>query len=228
MDRRNLAAIVFVGIIVVMIAAYLVTPLGDWLSINALKQSRHSLAAWADARPLFATAAFFLLCVAATAVCFPAMPLLGLAGGALFGFSTGLAVVLGASAIGSTIAFFNARYLLRDWVERRFARRISAVDRGVEARGGLYLLVLRWNPFIPYWLVNLAMGLTAMRPRTYVLLTPLGLLPATLVYVNAGISLAAIRSAADIVSLPLVASLLALSLVPLGVAAAGSLQRSRA
>ena len=228
MDRRNLGAAVFVAIIVAVFAAYLATPLGDWLSIETLRHSREALAHWADARPLLATAGFFLLCVAATAVCFPAMPVLGLAGGALFGLWAGLAVVLGASAIGSTIAFFNARHLLRAWVERRFGRRIAAVDRGVEAHGGLYLLVLRWNPLIPYWLVNLAMGLTAMRPRTYVLLTPLGLLPATLIYVSAGTQLAAIRSAADIVSLPLLAMLLLLSLLPLAVTAAGSLQRSRA
>jgi uncharacterized membrane protein YdjX (TVP38/TMEM64 family) len=228
MDRRSLGAIVFVAIIVAVIATYLFTPLGDWLSLQKLKSSRDWLAATVAARPILSVAAFFLICVAATSLCFPAAPILGLAGGALFGFWTGLVITLAASAIGSTVAFFSARYLFRGLVERRFGRRVEAIDRGIEAHGGLYLLVLRFNPLVPYWLVNLAMGLTAMRPQTYMLLTPLGLLPATFIYVSAGTRLAAIRSPADVASLPLIAVLLLLSLLPLVLVAARPAQRSRA
>ncbi len=197
-----------------VLAAYL-SPLGDWLTIDTLKQSRIAIAQLIAARPLLAAAAFFLFCLVATAACFPVAPLLGVSGGAFFGLWPGLTIVLFASSIGSTIAFFDARYLLRDWVRRRFARRIEAIDRGIEAHGGLYLLTLRLNPIIPYWLVNLTMGLTAMKLRTYAALTVAGLLPATFIYVDAGTRLATIEGVGDILSPQLIAALVLLSLFPL-------------
>ncbi len=222
MGRRKLGAIVFAAIIFGVIGACLLSPLGDWLTIDKLKDSHAWLAQLVEARPLLYASGFFLLCVVATAACFPAAPVLGVSGGALFGFWPGMLIVLVATSIGSTIAFFDSRYLLRDWVRRRFARRIEAIDRGIEAHGGLYLLTLRLNPVVPYWLVNLAMGLTAIRLRTYVALTITGLVPATLIYVSAGTQLATIENATDILSVNLIATLLLLSLFPLIVRATAS------
>lgn len=227
MDRRRFGAVVFAAIIVGVIGACLFSPLGDWLSIDKLKDSRAGLVQLVEARPLLCTGGFFLLCVVATAACFPAAPVLGVSGGAIFGLWPGLFIVLVATSIGSTIAFFDSRYLLRDWVKRRFARRIEAIDRGIEAHGGLYLLTLRLNPVVPYWLVNLAMGLTAIRWRTYVPLTIAGLVPATFIYVSAGTQLATIDSAGDILSVSVVAMLLLLSLFPLLVRAATALKPPR-
>lgn len=215
MDRRTIGAIIFAAAIVGVIGAFLFSPLRDWLSIETLKESRDWLTQLVASRPLLCTTGFFLLCIVATAACFPAAPVLGVSGGALFGFWPGLVLVLVASSIGSTIAFFESRYSLREWVKRRFARRIEAIDRGMQANGGLYLLTLRLNPVVPYWLVNLAMGLTAIRPSTYVPLTLAGLAPATFIYVTAGTQLATIDSAGDIVSVSLMATLLMLSLFPL-------------
>ena len=215
MDRRTVVAIAFAALVAGVIGAFLFSPLGEWLTIDRLQQSRDWLARLVAARPLLCTAGFFLLCVVASAVCFPAAPVLGVSGGALFGFWPGLAIVLVAMSIGSTIAFFEARYSLRHWVTRRFARRIAAIDRGMEANGGLYLLTLRLNPVVPYWLVNLGMGLTAIRASTYVPLTLAGLAPATLVYVTAGTQLAAHGTVGEILSVSLLATLLMLSLFPL-------------
>jgi uncharacterized membrane protein YdjX (TVP38/TMEM64 family) len=224
-DRRNLGAILFIAAILAMFAAFLFTPLGDWLTIDKLKGSREWLAGLVEARPLLCGAGFFLFCLVATAACFPAAPLLGLSAGALFGLWPGLAIMLGSWVAGSTIAFFNARFFLRDWVKVKFGRRIATIDRGFEARGALYLLTLRLNPVVPYWLVNLAMGLTAMRPATYIALTIPGLLPAASIYVNAGTQLATIEKPSDIVSLNLIVTLLLLSFFPLIVAGAGALLR---
>ncbi len=215
MHRGNIGAIAFAAVILGVIGACLFSPLGDWLSIDKLKDSRAWLVQLVEARPLIYGSGFFLLCVVATAACFPASPVLGVSGGALFGFWPGLLIVLVATSIGSTIAFFDSRYLLRSWVKRRFARRIEAIDRGMEAHGGLYLLTLRLNPVVPYWLVNLAMGLTAIRWRTYVPLTIAGLIPATFIYVSAGTQLATLENAGDILSAKLIAALMLLSLFPL-------------
>lgn len=224
-DRDSIGPILFIAAILGVLAAFLFTPLADWLTIEKLKESRGSLAALIEARPLLSAATFFLFCLVATAACFPAAPILGLSAGALFGLWPGLALMLGSWVLGSTIAFFAARFFLRNWVNRTFGKRIEAIDRGFEAHGALYLLTLRLNPVVPYWLVNLAMGLTTMRPWKYVALTIPGLLPAASIYVNAGTQLATIEKPSDIVSLNLVVTLLLLSFFPLIVAGGSALFR---
>lgn len=228
MGRCSLWAMLFAAFAVGLAAACLLSPLGDWFSVEALKQSRLGLQQLVAARPLLCITGFFLLCVVATAVCFPAAPVLGVSGGALFGLWPGLPIVLVASLIGSTIAFFDARYLLRDWVKRRFATSVERIDSEVARHGSAYLLTLRLNPVVPYWLVNLAMGVTCMRLGTYVRLSAVGLIPATSIYVTAGTQLASIDSTSDIFSPGLIVSLLLLSLFPLVASAAGSLLRRRA
>jgi uncharacterized membrane protein YdjX (TVP38/TMEM64 family) len=214
-DYRSVGRIAFLIVILGAVAAAWFSPLGDWFTAERLKASRDSLVTLIEARPVLYTGGFFLLCVAASALCFPAAPIIGIASGALFGFWTGLAAVSLGFVIGSTLAFLGSRHLLRDWVKARLGNRLAAFDRGFERHGPAYLLALRFNPLIPYWLVNLAMGVTRMRPRTYVPLTFIGLLPALFIYVNAGSHLAAIESSSDIVSPELLVSLLLLSLLPL-------------
>jgi uncharacterized membrane protein YdjX (TVP38/TMEM64 family) len=210
--QRKLVARLLVVVIVAVIVASLA--FGDWLSLDTLKHSRDELLAMVHARPAVSAIIFFWLCVTATALCFPAAPLIGLTGGALFGLWPGLALVTGASAIGSTLAFFESRYLMRDWVQRRLSRRLAQIDRDVGQQGGAYLLTLRLNPFIPYWLVNLAMGLTAMQLRTYVPLTVIGLIPSIFLYVEAGTRLATLEQPSDIASPALLAALFVVSLLP--------------
>jgi uncharacterized membrane protein YdjX (TVP38/TMEM64 family) len=225
MDRGNAGAILFIAFIFAVVAAFLFTPLGDWLTIDKLKESRELLMALVEARPVPFGAAFFLVCVVLTAACFPAAPILGLAAGALFGMWPGLTIMLASWAAGSTIAFFSARYFLRSWVQSKLGPRTGSIDRGIDRHGALYLLTLRLNPVIPYWLVNLAMGLTTMRPWTYVALTIPGLLPAATIYAYAGTQLATIDKPSDIVSTRLVVVLLLLSLFPLIVAGTSALMR---
>ncbi|HEX8654026.1 MAG TPA: VTT domain-containing protein [Allosphingosinicella sp.] len=213
MNRRNIVRIVFLFVVVAAVALALFY--GEWFSLARLKASRDALAAWAEARPLLAVGGFFLVTLVATACCFPAAPIIGLSAGALFGFGTGFPLVLTASACGSTIAFLAARTALRDWVEARFGARMAPIDRGFERHGAFYLLALRFNPLIPYWLVNLAMGITKMRLGAYVPLTLIGLSPATFIYVDAGTRLATLTGISDILSPGLIAALILLSLFPL-------------
>jgi uncharacterized membrane protein YdjX (TVP38/TMEM64 family) len=215
MLRRNLPAILFVAVILAVLAAVFFSPLGDWLTVEQLKESRGRLAAIVAERPIFYIGGFFAASTAAFALCWPAKPIIGISAGALFGFWTGLAATWTAVAIGSTLAFLASRYLLRNWVERRFSASIAAIDRGIERNGGVYLLSIRINPVIPYWLVNLAMGVTNMRLGTYVPLTIIGIFPATFLYVQAGAKLATIESASDILSPQIMGALLLLSLAPL-------------
>ncbi len=140
---------------------------------------------------------------------------LSLLAGALFGRWVGTAVVSVAATVGATVAMLAGRYVLQDWVQRRFGRRLAAVNRGVERDGAYYLLTLRLIPAVPYWLVNLGMGLTPIRVRTYVAASWVGMLPATFVYVNAGTELGRIESPRDVLSPGVLGALLLLACVPL-------------
>ncbi|TGN39093.1 pyridine nucleotide-disulfide oxidoreductase, partial [Paracoccus liaowanqingii] len=188
---------------------------------------RAQLAGIGDLRrdhPLAVALGFCLAYVAVTALSLPVAVWLTLAGGALFGFWQGLAIVSVASALGATLAFLAARYLLRDWVRAR----VQAVEAGLRRDGAFYLFSLRLIPVVPFFAVNLLMGLGPMRVRTFYAVSQLGMLPATAVYVNAGTQLAALDSLSDIASPALLASFAALALFPWIARAGLALWRQRA
>ena len=208
--RIGLLALVLAGV-----AAFFLLDLGSYLTLDSLKARQADLAASLDARPLLVIGGFFLIYVATTALSLPGATILTLAAGAIFGLWLGTLIVSFASAIGASLAFLSARYLLRDWVEVRFGRRSAAIDRGIEADGAFYLLTLRLIPAFPFFLVNLAMGLTAMRLPTFYFVSQIGMLLGTLVFVNAGTQLARIESTSDILSPALIGSFILLGLFPL-------------
>ncbi|HYG47627.1 MAG TPA: FAD-dependent oxidoreductase [Allosphingosinicella sp.] len=215
MKRGSQGRILLLLLIVLAIAAFFAFDLGAWLTLANLKARKAELAAFVEARPLAAVAAFFLLYVAVTALSLPGAAILTLAAGAIFGLWEGTLIASFASTIGASLAFLSSRYLLRDWVTARFGRRIAAVDRGMAQDGAFYLLTLRLIPAFPFFLINLAMGMTAMRLVTFALVSQIGMLPGTIVYVNAGTQLAAIESTGDILSPALIGSLVLLGLFPL-------------
>jgi uncharacterized membrane protein YdjX (TVP38/TMEM64 family) len=138
---------------------------------------------------------YFRVYVAVTALSLPGAAIMTLlAGGAIFGLWVGTLVVSFASSIGATLAMLAARYVLRDSVKARFGARLAEIDRGVEREGAFYLFTLRLVPLFPFFVINLVMGLTAMKARTFYWVSQLGMLAGTLVYVNAGTQLAQIES----------------------------------
>ncbi|MCG8615338.1 MAG: VTT domain-containing protein [Desulfobacterales bacterium] len=141
--------------------------------------------------------------------------MLGLAAGALFGPVTGTVVVSFASAVGATLGCAASRYLLRDWAQHRFGARLDQVNRGIADEGAFYLFSLRLIPAIPFFAINLVMGLTAMRLRTFYWVSQLGMLPGTAIFVNAGSQIASIDSLSGIISGKLAFSLFLLGLFPL-------------
>jgi pyruvate/2-oxoglutarate dehydrogenase complex dihydrolipoamide dehydrogenase (E3) component/uncharacterized membrane protein YdjX (TVP38/TMEM64 family) len=187
----------------------------DFLTLEALKAQQSSLANRVEASPVAAGAVYYLVYAGITALSVPGAAILTLAGGAIFGLWFGLILVSLASVTGAVLAFLGSRYLLRGWVERRFGKRIEAINRGIEKDGAFYLLSLRLNPVVPFFLLNLAMGLTRMNVLKFAAVSQIGMLPATFVYVNAGTQLARIERTSDILSPTLIGSLLLLSLFPL-------------
>jgi dihydrolipoamide dehydrogenase len=189
--------------------------LGRLLTLESLKASRDALVGTYQARPAATLATFFAVYVAVAALSIPGAAILTLAAGAIFGLLVGLIVVSFASSVGALLAFLVSRYLLRDTVQSRFGKQLKPINEGMQRDGTVYLLTLRLVPAFPFWLVNLLMGLTTIGAARFYLVSQLGMLPGTAVYVNAGTQLAAIESARDVLSPGLLLSFVLLGLFPL-------------
>lgn len=190
--------------------AFFALDVGALLSVGYFESQRAALEQYRAAHPQLAPLLYFVAYVGVTALSVPGAAVMTLAGGALFGFWYGLLLVSFASTIGATVAFLAARFLLRDWVQSRFGRRLGAVNEGIEREGPFYLFALRLVPLFPFWLVNLAMGLTPLSPGRFYAVSQAGMLPGTAVYVYAGTELGRFT-----VSPGLVAALALLGVFPL-------------
>lgn len=212
-SRRWLLLAVVVG----LMTAFYALGGSRYLGWEAIKGSLDARVAQAEAAPLLAVLVFFTLYVAVTALSLPVATVLGLLAGALFGRWLGTAVVSLASTTGATLAFLISRHLLRDWVQARFAHRLVALNRGVERDGAFYLFTLRLVPAFPFFLVNLAMGLTTMRLATFAAVSWAGMLLGTFLYVSAGTALGQMESPRDLLAPAVLGSLALLGLAPLAV-----------
>ncbi len=197
------------------IGAFVALDLGRYLSFEQLKASQASFAQLHAEQPLTVAAVYFLLYVLATTLSIPGAVIITLAGGAIFGLWQGLLIVSFASTVGATLAFLASRFLLRDWVEARFGQRLADIHLGVDREGGFYLFTLRLIPVVPFFLINLLMGLTRMKVWTYYWVSQLGMLAGTAVYVNAGTQLAQLESLQGILSPALLGSFVLLGIFPL-------------
>ncbi|HMT80948.1 MAG TPA: FAD-dependent oxidoreductase, partial [Azonexus sp.] len=212
MNYKKLALVAFIG---VLIGLYVHYDLGQYLSLQSLKSQQAAIEAFRTGNPLLSIAGYFVVYVIVTALSFPGAALLTLAGGAVFGLIGGTLIVSFASTLGATLAFLMSRFLLRDWVAGRFGQRLAAIDAGVRREGGFYLFTLRLVPAFPFFLVNLLMGLTAMKTWTYFWVSQIGMLAGTVVYVNAGTQLAKLDSLSGILSPGLLGSFVLLGIFPL-------------
>ena len=196
--NRNRILLLAVGGAV--IALFFALDLGRFLTLDALKANRQALVAWHQAHPVPAVLGFMAVYIVQTALSLPGAAILSLAAGALFGPLLGTVYANVAATIGAALAFLVCRYLLREAILGRFGDKLEPINRELEIRGFSYLLFLRLVPLFPFFLVNLAAGLTRLPLRTFFLATMLGIVPGGFVYVNAGASLATIDSLAGIVS----------------------------
>lgn len=188
--------------------------LAHFLSLEYLQSQLHQLVTFRDRQPVVASILFVIGYVVAAALSIPGAAVLTVAGGAVFGLLWGTLLVSVASTIGATAALLVARYALRNVVRRRFGGRLAAVDAGIAKDGAFYLFGLRLVPVVPFFLVNLLTGLTAMPVRTFFWVSQLGMLPATIVYVNAGSEAAHLASLHGLMSLRLLGAFGLLALLP--------------
>lgn len=208
--KRVLLLLLILG----LIGTFFVFDLDRYFTLEALQQNRLAFAEFRAGSPWLAPAIFFVIYVLITAVSLPGAAIMTLAAGALFGLFEGTLLVSFASSIGATLAFLVSRFILHDFVQQRFGDRLRAINDGVKKEGALYLFVMRLVPAIPFFLINLLMGLTPIRTRTFYWVSQVGMLAGTLVYVNAGTQLAQVENLSDILSPQLWLSFILLGIFP--------------
>ncbi|MEH6788516.1 MAG: FAD-dependent oxidoreductase [Paracoccus sp. (in: a-proteobacteria)] len=204
----------FLVILAVLVGAALWLLRDQDLGVDALRGHLAGFTELRQSRPLALAVAFLVAYVAVTALSLPLAVWMTLAAGALFGFWQGLLLVSFASAMGATLAFLVARYLARDWVRARLGARADRIDKGLARDGAFYLFSLRLIPVVPFFAVNLLMGLTLIPIWSFYWISQLGMLAGTAVYVNAGTRLAGLESLSGIVSAPVLFSFAALAVFP--------------
>lgn len=210
--KKKILILIFLAAVV---AAFFSFDLDKILTLDYIKNSRQEFQGFYDNNPFLTVFSFFIIYVVVVGVNLPGATVLGLAGGALFGFTVGVVTISFASTIGATLACFFSRNLFRDYVQRKFGDRLEKVNKGIEKEGAFYLFTMRLIPAVPFVVINLIMGLTTMRLRTFYWVSQVGMLPGTMVYVNAGKELGKIDSLSGIVQPSLIISFAVLGLFPL-------------
>jgi len=212
MNSKKVILLIFAGLAVGLFFWF---DLGRFLTLESLKGNRQVLLGFYATHRLAMVAGFMAIYILQTALSLPGAAILSLAAGAIFGSIMGTVYAVISASIGATLAFLVTRYLLRDLVLARFGSRLEGMNRELDQRGFNYLLFLRLVPVFPFFLINLAAGLTRLPLRTFMLGTLLGIIPGGFVYVNAGASLATITSLSGIASPRVLGSLALLGLFAL-------------
>jgi uncharacterized membrane protein YdjX (TVP38/TMEM64 family) len=217
MDKKSGQRVFIIAAVVGAVILFKILGLGQYLTLDYLKASQATFTQLYGENRLAVIGAYMAIYIAVTALSLPGAAVMTLAGGAMFGFWIGFVVVSFASTIGATLACFVARFLLRDLVQNKFGEKLSTINSGIEKEGAFYLFSLRLVPIFPFFVINLAMGLTTMNLLTFYWVSQMGMLPGTMVYVNAGKELAQIESLSGILSPGLIISFVILGIFPITV-----------
>ena len=215
MSRKIVSRLLLFTVIALLIAAYFIFDLGQYLTLDYLKSQQDEFISFYQQNQLLTIGVYFGIYIAVTALSLPGAAIMTLAGGAVFGVAMGTLVVSFASTIGATLAFLFSRFLLRNYVQKRFQDKLVSINDGIRKDGAFYLFTLRLIPIFPFFIINLVMGVTPLRTWQFFWVSQIGMLPGTIVYVNAGSQIAAIDSLSGILSPGLLVSFALLGLFPL-------------
>ena len=207
--------IALVGLIALLIFIFFYSGFHQYANLDSLKTQQATIDEYNSTHPMIAALIFFITYIFITGLSLPGAAILTLAGGAIFGVLIGTLLVSFASTIGATLAFLASRFLFREPIQKRFSDRLRIINQGIEKDGAFYLFTLRLVPVFPFFIINLLMGLTPIKTLTFFIISQLGMLAGSIVYVYAGTQLAKISTLKDILSPELIISLTLLGLFPL-------------
>ncbi|WP_455365611.1 FAD-dependent oxidoreductase [Kaarinaea lacus] len=215
MTKKMVSRLLLFAVFALLVTAYFVLDLGQYLTLDYLKVQQDEFIRFYQQNQLLTISVYFGIYIAVTALSLPGAAIMTLAGGAVFGVAMGTLVVSFASTIGATLAFLFSRFLLRNYVQEKFHDKLISINDGIRKDGAFYLFTLRLIPVFPFFIINLVMGLTPLRTWQFFWVSQIGMLPGTIVYVNAGSQIAAIDSLSGILSPGLLLSFALLGLFPL-------------
>lgn len=204
-------------ILIALIGGFFYYDLGSYLTLDYLKDQKDYFLGMIKQNPTISVAIFAGIYIATTALSLPGAAILTLAGGALFGLLWGTLIVSFASTIGATLAFLVSRFLLGNTIQKKFSDKLKTVNEGIESEGAFYLFTMRLVPVIPFFVINLVMGLTKISTKAFFFVSQVGMLPGTMVYVNAGTELGKLDSLQGILSPSLILSFVILGTFPIAV-----------
>ena len=202
-------------IIICLIWMFFLFDLEQYFSLSNLKNELTAFKEYYGQHKIVTMGIYMIVYILMAALSLPGAAVMTLAGGALFGILYGILLVSFASTIGATLAFLFSRYMFKEWVQNRFPSRLAAINKGMEKEGGFYLFTLRLVPIFPFFVINLVMGLTTIKTFVFYIVSQVGMLPGTIVFVNAGTQLAKIESASGILSLNIILSFALLGVFPI-------------
>jgi dihydrolipoamide dehydrogenase len=215
MKKKTFSRLILIIVVIGLIAAFFVFDLGRYLTLDAIKQQQQNFTNYYTANTFLTLGIYFIVYIVVTALSLPGAAILTLLGGALFGVITGVIVISFASTIGATLAFLASRFLFQDYVQNKFGHQLKTINDGIEKEGSFYLFTLRLIPIIPFFLINLLMGLTPYKTMKYYLVSQIGMLAGTIVYVFAGTQLATIETLGDILSIEIIGAFCLIGIFPL-------------
>ena len=213
--KSKFSKIIIVLTIAALVLVFFAFDLGQYLTFDYLKSRQLAMEAYHADHQFMTMAVYMAVYILVTALSLPGAAVMTLAGGAIFGLWSGLLLVSFASTIGATLAFLVARFLLKDYVQDKFGDRLKAINEGIAKDGAFYLFTLRLVPVFPFFIINLVMGLTPIRVGVFYIVSQIGMLAGTFVFVNAGTQLAKIDSLSGILSPGLIFSFVLLGIFPL-------------
>jgi dihydrolipoamide dehydrogenase len=203
-----------VGVLAAIVVLFFFFDLGHYLTLDYIKNQQFQIEQFYSENRVLTLLAYFTIYVIVTGASLPGAAILTLAGGAIFGLVTGLLLVSFASSVGASLAFLFSRYLFRETVQARFGSSLKSINDGIAKDGAFYLFALRLVPAFPFFVINLVMGLTSIKLKTFYWVSQLGMLAGTAVFVNAGTQLAQIESASGIFTFELLISFILLGVLP--------------
>lgn len=189
--------------------------IGQYLSFETIKEQHEKLILLIDSNFIFYFILLFFIYIIVTAFALPFAAIKTVLAGALFGLIPGVILTSFASSIGSTLCFLMSRFVLRDFVQNKYSKYLDKINKGIKEDGIYYLFFLRLSPIFPFFIINLVFGLTKMKTMTFYIISQIGMLIGTVVFVNAGVQLSKISSMSDILSFNLILSFILIGLVPL-------------
>lgn len=186
--------------VIMLVAVFFLLDLHHYLDFSYIKSRQAVITGYFHAYPVKTVLVFFLVYLAVTSLSLPGAAVLSVLAGAIFGLPVGAVTVLLAATAGATVAFWLSRYIFHDWVQDRFGDKLQAVNAGIEKDGAFYLFTLRLIPIFPFFVINLVMGLTPMRTTVFCVVSLLGMVPGSILFVNVGTQLADLESLGGILT----------------------------